>query len=342
MRRGGSKESMDLAPRGNLRLVGDVGGTNVRFALVDLAQAQPRLADPQSFLCADFPTLEAAIDRYLGGRQAAHPDSAVIAVAGPVLKGKAHLTNGLWDMSEAQLAAHGLKDARLINDYAALAYAVRRLGKDDLGAIGGLSPSPAGTALIIGAGTGLGVSAMVRDGDRWAASVTEGGHVAFAPTDDTEVEILRRLTARFGRVSIERILSGPGLANLRWALGAMAGVDAEPLKPEEIVARARDGSEALCAETLARFCAIYGSVAGDFALAYGATGGVFLGGGIAPRILDELRGGEFRRRFEAKGRFSAYTGAISTQVITHPYAALLGGAEALPAGRGAEAAAARG
>ncbi|MES2033795.1 MAG: glucokinase, partial [Pseudomonadota bacterium] len=167
---------------------------------------------------------------------------------------------------------------------------------------------------------------LVRDGRGVSVAETEGGHVAFAPADDLEIEILRHLAGRFGRVSLERILSGPGLVNLRWALAQIRAVDIQPMEPADIVAAATRGEDALCVETLDRFCAIYGAAAGDFALAFGAAGGVYLGGGISPRILDVLRRRDFRARFEAKGRFSAYTGAISTQVILHPHAALLGAA----------------
>ncbi|MFI4973041.1 MAG: glucokinase, partial [Caulobacterales bacterium] len=163
-----------------------------------------------------------------------------------------------------------------------------------------------------------------------AAIATEGGHAAFAPGDAVEIEVLRLLGRRFGRVSIERILAGSGMANLRWALGRAAGGEPPELAPEEIVRRAQAGGDALCSETLARFCGIYGSVAGDFALTYGARGGVFLGGGIAPGILEPLRASEFRKRFEAKGRFTGYMAAIPTRVITHPYATLLGAAMAAP------------
>ncbi|MDB5430043.1 MAG: glucokinase [Caulobacter sp.] len=320
---------MTLILRPNLRLVGDVGGTNVRFALVDLASAEPRLVDPRGFLCADFPTLEAAIERYLAERpQATRPDSAVIAVAGPVTDGAANLTNGRWEMSEAALLKRGFASARLINDYCALALAVRRLSPADLGVIGPDHPADAGSVAIVGAGTGLGVGALIRDGDSEAVAVTEGGHIAFAPGDDTEAEILHHLAGRYGRVSLERILSGPGLVNLRWALGRIRGVETPPLEPPQIVERAGAGGDPLCAETLARFCEIYGAACGDFALSFGATGGVYLGGGIPPRILDALRAGGFRARFEAKGRFKPYTARINTQVILYPYAALLGASAA--------------
>lgn len=309
-----------------LRLVGDVGGTNCRFAVVDTAHDDADIVEPKAFKVADYPTLEAAIDHYLAGE--ARPAQAVIAVAGPVIDGRADLTNANWEMSDDKLVAAGFGAARLINDYEALALAVKRLKDRDLADIGGVvATHPHGTVAIVGAGTGLGVSALVRDGVSEAVAVTEGGHSAFAPTDLVEIEILRFLTQRHGRVSLERVLSGPGLAALYEALAQIHGQTITPLKPEEIEALA-DKGDALAAEALERFCRIYGATAGDFALSFGAVGGVYLGGGIGPKILGALRAGGFREAFKDKGRFEAYCAAIPTKVILHPYAALLGAAAA--------------
>lgn len=311
----------------SLRLVGDVGGTNCRFALVEAGDAAARPDEPEAFKVADHATLEEAIDHYLQGK-AEKPAEAVIAVAGPVIEGKAELTNAHWDMSEAGLRSHGFKAARLINDYEALALAVDRLTDADLGDIGGVKGvHPRGTVAIVGAGTGLGVGALVRDGLDDAVAVTEGGHIAFAPSDEIEIEVLKILSAKFGRVSLERLLSGPGLVNLYGALARIDGVTPEDLKPEDIEARAEKG-DVLAAKTLKRFCRLYGAAAGDYALAFGAIGGVYLGGGIAGKIMPQLRAGDFREGFEAKGRFRDYCAAIPTKAILHPYAALLGGAAA--------------
>ncbi|MDB5451389.1 MAG: glucokinase, partial [Phenylobacterium sp.] len=209
---------MSHALRSGLRLVGDVGGTNVRFALADIAGPTPRLFACESFLCADYPELEAAIEHYLRGAsaQGARPRAAAIAVAGPVTGGAAALTNGAWRISESALVDAGFPSARVINDYTALALSVRLLGSQDLGPIGDAAEAPADqTVAVLGAGTGLGVSAAVRDGPSETIATTEGGHVAFAPGDEVEIEILRQLTTQFGRVSLERLLSGPGLVSLR-------------------------------------------------------------------------------------------------------------------------------
>lgn len=306
-----------------LRLVGDVGGTNCRLAVYEGGR---EVVAPEPFKVADHATLEDAIDRYLQ-RTDQRPSEAVIAVAGTVKAGQAELTNAPWDMSEPGLRKHGFQAARLLNDYEALALSVDLLTDHDLGDIGGVIGAPKSTIAIVGAGTGLGVGALVRDSLGDAVAVTEGGHIAFAPTDDVEIEVLKILTARFGRVSLERILSGPGLVNLYEALAQVGGHKAEDLKPEDIEDRA-DKGDALAEQTLKRFCRIYGAAAGDFALAFGAFGGVYLGGGIAGKIMDRLRAGEFRQGFEDKGRFSDYCAAIPTKAILHPYAALLGAAAA--------------
>lgn len=304
-------------------LVADLGGTNLRLAL--MTRGSDALIQPRSFAVAAFGDFGAAIDEYLRLTGAGRPALAVVAVAGPLEDGAARLTNSGWRVSEADLRSQGFAAARLINDYEALALSLERLGSSDLHPIGSAPLNPAsGNLLVIGAGTGLGVGALVREGAAAAVAATEGGHIAFAATDAVEVEILQRLQARFGRVSAERVLSGPGLHNLHQALAEISGALCDPLSPEQIVDRALDGSCALCVATLDRFCSIYGAVAGDLALAFGARGGVYLGGGIAPRIAERLAGGGFRRAFEAKGRFASYVAAIGTAIITHPFAALVG------------------
>lgn len=308
-------------------LVGDVGGTNCRLALASRAGAELILARPRAFKCADFAGVDAAIDAYADaigwdGRLSA----AVLAIAGPVKDGAVQSTNMAWRMSEAQLGPRAGGRARLINDYTALALSLEQMNAADSRSIGpDLTGDPSATVAVIGGGTGFGAGALMRGVGGWTAIATEGGHMSFAPVDDLEIEILRSLTRRFGRVSIERLISGPGLFNLYLALAEIEGVTPGSASPEDIVAAAEAG-DGLCARALAGFCAIYGSVAGDFALAYGARGGVYLGGGIAPAIAGHLAGGAFRARFEAKGRFRDYLAAVPTRIIVNPYAALIGAA----------------
>jgi glucokinase len=310
-------------------LVGDIGGTNVRLGVADISGTTPLISAPKSYPRTQFASFYDLVDHYLHESEVRFPLSIVVAVAGPIQNGEVILTNGQWKISEQVLRQKGFSFARLINDYAALAYAVDHLKEEDLAVIGGQHNGiPGETVGVLGAGTGLGVSALVRDLGTSCVMVTEGGHIAFAPVDEVEVDIFRQLSQRFGRVSVERVLSGPGLVNIHWALGRLKGKEDGQLTPEEITRRAVAKSDPLCMDTLDRFCGIYGRVAGDLALAFGARGGIYLGGGIAPRLLDQLNAGTFRRCFEDKGRFAGYVAIIPTKVIMHPYAALLGSAEA--------------
>ena len=312
-------------------LVGDIGGTHARFAIVELADGALRLETPQTHACRDHASLQAVIDADLASRPGAPPWAVGIAVAGPVLEGAAALTNLPWSVSEAELAPGGFHRAAVVNDFEALAFGLADLGDADAAPIGAVPPPPPGLTLaILGAGTGFGVAALARSGGRTVALAGEGGHASFAPVDELEVEVLHHLAARYGRVSVERLLSGPGLLNLYRALAEITGEAAACAAPAEITAAALAGDH-LAGHAADRFCAIYGAVAGDFALTYGARGGVFLAGGIAPQLTALLQRGGFRRAFEAKGRLQPYLAAIPTAVVTHPYLALVGAARALQA-----------
>jgi glucokinase len=235
-----------------------------------------------------------------------------------------HFTNLGWSLSESELVDHGFAQARLLNDFEALALATQHFEPRDFHAIGGpRDGEPNSTVAVIGPGTGFGASALVRGGGHSVALAAEGGHATFAPGDDVEREIARLLAQKFGHVSIERILSGPGLKNLHEALNTIEGASSDSQTPSDITQRAVDG-DPLSARTVARFAAILGSVAGDFALIYGARGALYIAGGIAPTILPLLEKSEFRRRFEAKGRFKSYLASIPTRVILHSHAAFLG------------------
>lgn len=319
---------------GGLGLVGDIGGTNARFALVEFDGPDPRLIEPTAYKGEDYGTAEDAIEHYLAKVGVRHPDQAVVAVAGPIEHGSVHMTNLDWRISEDSLRrAGGFRQATLINDFTAQALAAPRLSPKDLRQVGPLPTSGQGDLAILGPGTGFGVAGMARRHGVDTSLTTEGGHIAFAPTDEIEIEILRSLMKAFGRVSVERILSGPGMEDLHLSLAEAEGRKVDALPAKQITERAVEG----CADSLAtvdRFCAILGSTAGDIALALGARGGVFIAGGIAPRIIDLLEAGPFRARFEAKGRFVDYMKAIPTHVILHPHTALIGAAVAMtPDGR---------
>lgn len=313
-----------------LALVGDIGGTNARFGLANLDAEELLVQETSGYVCRDFPRAQDAIRTYLRDREVTTPPAAaIIAVAGPVKDGEIHFTNSDWHLSVDGLNGLGIRSARLINDYSALALAAPMLASEDSRVIGPDLPVLANkTIAVLGPGTGFGVSALVRDEFGGEVTLaTEGGHICFAPGDEIEVEILRRLMAKYGRVSVERILSGPGLCDLHQALAAMDGRVTDLVDPAELTERAFAGDRH-CLESVERFCAILGCVAGDFALAFGATGGVYVAGGIPPLLLPILEKSTFRARFENKGRFGDYLSKIPTRVITRPHVALLGAARA--------------
>lgn len=315
-------------------LVGDVGGTNARFALARLDDGgRPVLEHHDAFPAERHPTFLEGVEAFLKGCDA-RPTSGVIAVAGPVTDGAIDLTNSPWSVTETELESLGLTPVRLINDFEALAWGAPVVPRDQLAALGGPTEGDdRATVAVLGPGTGFGVSALVRDArGREMAMPSEGGHACFAPGDDVEDEILRILRRRYGRVSIERLICGPGLLNLHRALAEIEGRETHIDDPARITADALADPRGPCGHTLARFCAILGSAAGDIALTTGARGGVYVGGGIAPRILDFLKASPFRERFERKGRYEDYMKAIPTRVILHRHAALLGAARVAFAG----------
>ena len=308
-------------------LVGDVGGTNARFAIAHMVDGRPVLEHHQSFKGADHPTFLGGVKAYIDGCQV-KPTSGVIAVAGPVTDGAIDLTNSPWRVSEQELGTLGLKPVRLINDFEALAWGAPVAPRDELASLGGPDEGDPDSAIaVLGPGTGFGVSALIRDfHGREMAMPSEGGHACFAPGDAVEDEILRILRRRYDRVSIERLICGPGLLNMHRALAEIDGRESHIDDPAQITEEAMADPRSPCGATLARFCAILGAVAGDIALTTGARGGVYIAGGIAPRILPFLQASPFRERFERKGRFTDYMAAIPTHVILHKHAALLGAA----------------
>lgn len=310
-------------------LVGDVGGTNARLALVD---SEGHIRHPKTYAAADYGSLSEVIGAYLEsttGRK--RPPRAVIAVAGPVVDGEIEFTNLDWRISEGELiGTFEFEIARLINDFAAQAMAAPVLSGDNLKPIGPMLRGATGAPLVVcGAGTGFGVAGLVRSDRGDHAVASEGGHAAFAPGDALEAEILAWLREKHGRVSIERVLSGPGLADVYRALCAIRGRPADLIDEKAVLASGLAGGDAVAGKALDMFCEILGAVAGDLALTFGARGGAFLSGGIAPRMIDRLMSGGFRRRFEDKGRLSDYMTDIPTWLIVHPYAALVGAARAL-------------
>jgi glucokinase len=311
-------------------LVGDIGGTNARFALAVEEGGRIALFEPRSYANKSYPSPEAAIRAYLSDIGADRPEKAVLAVAGPINQGAIRFTNLDWELSEARLCSHGgLKCARLINDFAAQALGAIRVTPDKLLRLGPEIPTPSETTLaVLGPGTGFGVAGLIREpSGRELVLSTEGGHAGFAPTDETEIEIWRRF-CKHERVSIERILSGSGFYELYLALADIEGV--QPTLPhQEEVQKAALNGDALAMATVDRFCRILGSTAGDIALGLGARGGVYVSGGVAGRMADQMAAGGFRQRFDDKGRFEGYMRAIPVWLVRDPFVALLGAASVL-------------
>lgn len=319
---------MGVAKEDSGRLVADIGGTYARFGVLLGEGRTPSLQ--QTLKCADFPGLVEALRYYLDLVQAGPPREAAVAVATPVTGDWVKMTNHVWAFSvEKVRLALGLERLLVVNDFAALAMALPFLGDDEMRKVGGGAPV-AGTPLaLLGPGTGLGVSGLIPSAAGWVPLQGEGGHVSFSPADQREAEILRVLWRNYPHVSAERLVSGLGFCNLHRALAEIEGRSAESLTPEEITARALEGSDRLCTEALDTFCAMLGTVAANLALTLGARGGVYVGGGIVPRLGEFFARSPFRRRFEDKGRFAAYLAAIPSYVILAPTPALLGAAELL-------------
>lgn len=307
-------------------LVGDVGGTHARFAIVDTSQQPFRVAQHEEIETRQAGSFQMALKTYLESIGKDRPSAAALAVAGPVAEGKVHFTNSGWNISEQELHAAGFSRALLLNDFAALAFSVTTLPKTAFRSIGpeqdGLLDQP---ITMLGAGTGFGVSCLARFRGRAVPVATEGGHMSFAPRGDAQIAVLKLLAKQFGHVSIERVLSGPGLENIYTALEQLAGRNSATPPAEDISARAEQGDAASRAAQ-DMFCSVYGAVAGDFALAHGARGGVYIAGGIAAKIEAYLQKSDFRAAFEDKGRLSDYVKPIPTKLILEPNAAFFGAA----------------
>ncbi len=316
----------------------DIGGTNARFALATLVPGQaPQLSPPIKLRAADYPTLAAAFAEFAERAGRPLPRRAALAVACPVDGDILKLTNSPWVLRKSTLPAQlGLDELVILNDFAAVTQAVPHLGSGDLvhlcGPDTGLPET--GTISVVGPGTGLGVGLLVRariDGRVHDLVVpTEGGHLDFAPCDAIEDMLLARLRGRYGRVSIERVCSGPGLVNIYEALAHAEGSPVPLLDDQELWPVAIDGSNPLAAAALLRFCAALGCATGNLALAH-LAGAVVLAGGIPPRILPQLQASGFAARFRAKGRFEGLMDAIPVHACIHPDPGLLGAAAAFAA-----------
>jgi glucokinase len=328
----------------SLILAADAGGTKTNVALVP-ALRKGRIGSPTSFesyRSADFPSLEAMLDAFRSRHQAPLA-GASIGFAGPVTGGRGAGTHVPWAVEERSLARHlGLPRAHVINDLVAAGYGIPALPSGDLMPLLPGTPDPEGNAAVVSAGTGLGETILLRhDGELWPVA-SEGGHADFAARTDLEIEVLRALRARFGRVSVERVLSGLGLANVARVIHEMDGADAKMAEhereaegpdasgandlPAVISKHALASTCASCSRALEAMVSVYGAEAGNLALRGMATAGVYLGGGVPPRILPALRGPVFRDAFLSKEPHRPLLERIPVWVVTNQHLSVLGAA----------------
>jgi glucokinase len=310
-------------------LVADIGGTNARFAIADLGTLQ--LSSRGSFRCAEFPSLQAAAAAYLADFSK-RPRAAALAVAAPVLGETVQFTNSSWSFGLEDLrTALGVEKLLVLNDFEALALALPHLEPSDLHQIGGGTAAGRATKVVLGPGTGLGLASLIWSPTGWLAMPSEGGHASFAVEDAREFAIFERLLTGRERLSAERVLSGPGLGDVYRVLAELQGQKVLPLQAPDVVKRALAGQDPIARETLERFATWLGRFAGDAALFFACRGGLYLGGGIVPRMVNILSAGPFRRAFEMKGRLASYLVPIPVYVILSGEAGLKGAAAALAA-----------
>lgn len=311
-----------------VRLVGDIGGTNARFGLIDPATGG--LRDQQVLACAAFPDLAGAVIHYLDQVGESAVREAAMAVASPVLGDHVRFTNSPWVFSiEDTRQRLGLERLEVINDFTALALALPHLAPGETRQIGGGTPEPGAAIALIGAGTGLGVSGLLPSDGGWVPVTGEGGHTAFSPVGERQLSVLRHLWQHFEHVSTERLLQGAGIVLLHETICAIDGRSRRPLSQEDITREALAGSDPACVEVLDLFCGILGTASANLAVTLGARGGVYIGGGIVPSLGAAFDRSAFRARFEAKGRYRDYMAAIPTYVITAENPALRGVAQLL-------------
>jgi glucokinase len=322
-------------------LAGDIGGTKANLGLFEVADGVPRLVRSARLRSAEFAGLAAMVVRFLEeGEEGGPIGAACFGVPGPVSGNRSSTPNLAWQIDAAFIASETrIPAVLLVNDLVATAEGIPLLKNDELVALQAGEPEPAGNRALIAAGTGLGMALLPRIGDRWVPVPSEGGHMDFAPRTEEEIGLMRYLRERYGRVSVERVVSGPGLFNIYNYLRDVRQMPEAPLVREALakgtdparvigeaaVAGPGAGCE-LCSRAMDLFVAAYGAVAGNLALVGTATGGIYLGGGISPKILPRLQSGPFLQTFEAKGRYVPYLERIPVAVILNDKAALFGAA----------------
>ena len=308
-------------------LVGDIGGSKARFALANAKT--PGFSREKIYQCADFASAHQAIDAYLKEVNTNKPIAICIAAAGPVVDGAVRFTNNSWRIETSDLRNEfDTAGIRLLNDFEAIAYSIPWLQKSDVVSIGLPRPKDLKdtdfTLCVLGPGTGLGAAGLCKRGAHISPVVGEAGHLGFAPETQLQVELLSQLRDRFDRVSDERLISGPGLENIYWALSKLRGKKNAQFSAAEIFSSASERGDPTAAEAVQLFFEILGQVAGNLALALGAADGVYIAGGIVKRNPELIANSRFRTGFERKGRHRSMMEDIPTQVIIHPQPGLLG------------------
>ncbi|MEN9719382.1 MAG: Glucokinase [Pseudomonadota bacterium] len=304
------------------RLIADIGGLYARFAI---ETSYGEFAQQRSLRCADFPSFEAAMAAYLASLKSAPVAHAALAIANPVDGDQVRMTNYHWQFSIEETRVNlGLDTLVVVNDFTSLAMALPRLGPQDFRQVGPGQAVKNSVIGLLGSGSGLGVSGLIPSGDGWTSLGSEGGHASFAPSDAREAAVLTYMWRQFDHVSFERLLSGPGLELTYMAIAELNKTQVKALSAPEITRCALEDKDPLCTQTLEVFCNMLGTAASNLALTLGATGGIYIGGSIVPRLGEFFDRSGFRSRFEQKGRFANYVGQIPTFVITAPEATFLG------------------
>lgn len=306
-----------------INLIADIGGTNLRIGTTTL---EGKIDNIKMYRCSEFSGLSQIVQDYLIGFDTNTTQiNACFAIACPVDNDLISMTNLPWKFSKKELQQSlDLSQMYFINDYTAIAHAVPSLTDNQKVKIGAGNVVHNKPISICGPGTGLGVANVVNVNGQWISLGGEGGHVDFAPTDETEIKILNFLLKKYKHVSYEQLLSGLGIEQIYQAMMSIKGQKPEALKAKDITEKAINNECDMCKESLDKFCEILGSFAGNLSLTLASFGGVYIAGGIVPRFIEYIQNSNFRSRFEAKGRFESFNQAIPTFVITEPQPGLMG------------------
>jgi glucokinase len=323
----GVAQQVSSAAQGGLLLAADVGGTYARVGLVETSAAAPAMWKYHKYRCAEYPGLGAILRHFLKESDNTPIAHGAIACAGYALDDVVINTNLPWKVSLAQIRQDlGLTDLMLVNDFTAIAYATRYVRAHEVTAIASTQQPIDGPVLVVGPGTGLGAAVRIPTGGGLSILSTEAGQAALTPSNELEIEVLRRLMRNGTHVPMENVLSGPGLSSLYAALAAIRGSDRPKLSPNQITAAAIEDREPIALEAVQVFCGWLGSVVGDLVLLYGAQGGVYLAGGVLPQIREFLLGSDFVQRFRDKGAMRALMERVPVSLIEHGQLGVLGAA----------------